>query len=70
MAVGGVVFEVTTLLAVVVQVFPVFKTVSVYAAGELTVGVRVVAPLTIVPPAPAVHKYEKLEPLLEPFPLS
>mgnify|MGYP006210881415 CR=1 FL=1 len=54
-AFGGVLFKVTKATSVAVHPFTGSVTVKVYVPAALTVGVRVVAPATILPPRNALR---------------
>jgi hypothetical protein len=53
---GGEMLLVTVVEAVAVQPFVLFVTFIVYVPAALTIGVKVVAPETMLPPLEAVHK--------------
>ena len=55
-ALGGWILLVTVVEAVAVQPFVLLVTFNVYVPAALTMGISVVAPETILPPAEAVHK--------------
>ena len=67
---GSCTWLLTTVVAVATQPFALLSTCSVYVPAALTVGVRVVAPATILPPLEAVHRYVMPRPEEEPAPLS